>query len=261
MPTDRAQADAARTLLLLADYLVRKSVWIVGGDGWAYDIGYGGLDHVLASGQDVNLLVLDTEVYSNTGGQQSKATPIGAAAKFAAAGKEMAKKDLGLLAMTYGTVYVARVALGAKDAQTVRAFQEAESFRGPSLIIAYSHCIAHGYDLVQGAEQQRLAVESGVWPLFRFDPRRVAAGEAPLHLDGPAGSGNARVRDYMQNEGRFRMVELKDPKRYARFVAQAEQAVQARGSLYQQLAGIHVPIPRGGSDPAPSAANPTEQKP
>ena len=260
-PADRAQADAIRTLHLLADYLVRKSVWIVGGDGWAYDIGYGGLDHVLASGQDVNLLVLDTEVYSNTGGQQSKATPIGAAAKFAAAGKEMAKKDLGLLAMTYGTVYVARVALGAKDAQTVRAFQEAESFRGPSLIIAYSHCIAHGYDLVQGAEQQRLAVESGIWPLFRFDPRRIAAGEAPLHLDGPAGSGKARVRDYMQNEGRFRMVELKDPKRYARLVAQAEQAVQARGSLYQQLAGIHVPIPHSASDPAQSAAKPTEQKP
>ncbi len=258
-PTERTQIDAVAVLSLLADYLVRKSVWIVGGDGWAYDIGYGGLDHVLASGHDVNLLVLDTEVYSNTGGQQSKATPIGAAAKFAAAGKETGKKDLGLLAMTYGNVYVARVALGAKDAQTVRAFQEAESFRGPSLIIAYSHCIAHGYDMVQGAEQQRLAVESGVWPLFRFDPRRIAAGEAPLHLDSPTGNSKVRVREYMQNEGRFRMVELKDPQRYARLVAHAEESAQARLAVYQQLSAIHVPTTSQTGSAVPPRGTPTEQ--
>ena len=161
----------------LADYLVYKSVWIIGGDGWAYDIGYGGLDHVLASGADVKVLVLDTEVYSNTGGQQSKSTPIGAAAKFAAAGKSMPKKDLGLLAMSYGNIYVAQVAFGARDVHTVKAFQEAASYPGPALIIAYSHCIAHGYDLTLGPEQQKLAVASGYWPLYRYDPRRRAAGQ------------------------------------------------------------------------------------
>jgi pyruvate-ferredoxin/flavodoxin oxidoreductase len=160
----------------LLDYLVKKSVWIVGGDGWAYDIGYGGLDHVLASGANVNILVLDTEVYSNTGGQQSKSTPTGAAAKFAVAGKTGAKKDLGLMAMSYGHVYVAQVAFGAKDAQTVKAFLEAESYEGPSLIIGYSHCIAHGYDLAHGLEHQRLAADTGYWPLYRFDPRRDRPG-------------------------------------------------------------------------------------
>jgi len=162
----------ARELEGLADELVRRSVWIVGGDGWAYDIGFGGLDHVLASGRNVNVLVLDTEVYSNTGGQQSKATPLGAAAKFAVSGKELPKKDLGLMAMSYGHVYVARVAMGAKDFQTVKAIQEAEAHDGPSLVIAYSHCIAHGYDMAFGCEQQKLAVDSGVWPLYRFDPER-----------------------------------------------------------------------------------------
>ena len=165
---------------------MKKSVWIVGGDGWAYDIGYGGLDHVLASGANVNVLVLDTEVYSNTGGQQSKATPIGAAAKFAVAGKAGGKKDLGLMAMAYGHVYVAQVAFGAKDAQTVKAFLEAEAYPGPSLIIAYSHCIAHGYDMAFGLEQQKLAADSGYWPLYRYDPRRADAGEPPLVLDSPA---------------------------------------------------------------------------
>jgi pyruvate-ferredoxin/flavodoxin oxidoreductase len=169
--------EAAR-LRRIASHFVKKNVWIVGGDGWAYDIGYGGLDHVLASRRDVNVLVLDTEVYSNTGGQASKATPLGASAKFAVAGKEVGKKDLGLLAMSYGHVYVARVAFGAKDAQTVKAFQEAESYPGPSLIIAYSHCIAHGYDMAHGADQQKLAVDSGVWPLYRFDPRRVGGRPA-----------------------------------------------------------------------------------
>jgi pyruvate-ferredoxin/flavodoxin oxidoreductase len=169
----------ARTLELLADFLVKRSIWLVGGDGWAYDIGFGGLDHVLSLGRKVNILVLDTEVYSNTGGQQSKATPLGAAAKFAAAGKASPKKDLGLIAMSYGNVYVARIAFGAKDAQTVKAFLDADSYPGPSLIIAYSHCIAHGYDLVYGARQQKLAVDSGVWPLYRFDPRRIDEGKAP----------------------------------------------------------------------------------
>jgi len=160
---------AARRLDAIADYLVKKSVWAVGGDGWAYDIGYGGLDHVMAMNRDVNILVLDTEVYSNTGGQASKATPMGAAAKFATAGKALGKKDLGLMAMSYGHVYVARVAMGAREQQTVRAFMEADSYRGTSLIIAYCHCIAHGYDLAQGTEHQKLAVEAGIWPLYRFD--------------------------------------------------------------------------------------------
>src|SRR5450759_2758222 len=181
-----ASGDDVKRLLSVADYFVRKNVWIVGGDGWAYDIGYGGLDHVLSMNRDVNILVLDTEVYSNTGGQQSKATPLGAAAKFAAAGKSTAKKDLGLMAMSYGHVYVARIAFGAKDAQTVKAFIEAESYPGPSLLIAYSHCIAHGYDMAYGLEQQKLLVGSGIWPLFRFDPRRVAAGQPPLTLDSGA---------------------------------------------------------------------------
>ncbi len=228
----------AKKLLASADLLVRKSVWIVGGDGWAYDIDYGGLDHVLASGADVNVLVLDTEVYSNTGGQASKATPLGATAKFAAAGKSLGKKDLGLLAMSYGHIYVASVAMGSKDAQTLKAIREAESYRGPSLIIAYSHCIAHGYDLERGAEQQKLAVDSGVWPLYRFDPRRVALGEAPLQLDAPA--AKIKPREYMKNEGRFRMVALKDPKRFEMLVAAAEEYSARRRTVYEQLAAVHV---------------------
>ncbi len=237
----------ALELAAVADHLVPKSVWIVGGDGWAYDIGYGGLDHVLASDADVNVLVLDTEVYSNTGGQQSKATPLGASAKFAMAGKSVGKKDLGMMAMSYGHVYVARVAFGAKDKQTVDALREAESWHGPSLVIAYSHCIAHGYDMAHGLEQQRLAVESGVWPLYRFDPRRLAAGQAPLVLDGapPETGRKARVRDYMQNEGRFRAVELTDPERHARLVAEAEREVERRLAIYRQLSTLHAPaVPR-----------------
>jgi pyruvate-ferredoxin/flavodoxin oxidoreductase len=229
----------ARRLEALADYLVRKSVWLVGGDGWAYDIGYGGLDHVLASGRNVNMLVLDTEVYSNTGGQQSKATPLGAVAKFAAAGKSVTKKDLGLLANIYGHVYVARVAMGAKMQQTVQAFLEAEAYPGPSLIIAYSHCIAHGYDMAHGMTQQKLAVDSGVWPLYRFDPRRLARGEPPLHLD--YGPPKARVADYMRNESRFRMVERTNPARFVHFLKQAQEAAQKRYAVYEQLAGVTVP--------------------
>jgi pyruvate-ferredoxin/flavodoxin oxidoreductase len=226
----------ARWLETVSDYLVKKSVWLVGGDGWAYDIGFGGLDHVLASNRDVNVLVLDTEVYSNTGGQQSKATPLAASAKFATFGKEVAKKDLGLHAMSYGHVYVARVAFGAKDAQTVRAFVEAEAHPGPSLVIAYSHCIAHGYDLALGAHQQKLAVDSGAWPLFRFDPKRIEAGEPPLTLDSMPGKAN--LRDYMRAEARFRAVERMDRPRYERLVALAEREVEHRIELYQQLSRI-----------------------
>ena len=232
-----SQTAEARRLETLADYLVKKSVWLVGGDGWAYDIGYGGLDHVLANRRDVNILVMDTEVYSNTGGQQSKATPLGAAAKFAAAGKPVGKKDLGLLANMYGHVYVAKVAFGAKMAQTAQAFLEAESYHGPSLIIAYSHCIAHGYDMAQGAAQQKLAVDSGVWPLYRFDPRRLVKGEPPLHLD--YGPPKAKVADYMRNESRFRMVERADPARYKTFVAESQAAAERRYAVYQQLARHH----------------------
>jgi pyruvate-ferredoxin/flavodoxin oxidoreductase len=246
------EGTEARALELVADYLVRKSVWIVGGDGWAYDIGYGGLDHVLASNADVNLLVLDTEVYSNTGGQQSKATPIGAAAKFAAAGKATGKKDLGMLAMTYGNAYVARVAFGAKDVQTLNAFREAEAYPGPSLIIAYSHCIAHGYDMAHGLDQQKLAVDSGIWPLYRYDPRRLHAGEPPLKLDS-AGPPKAKLRDYMKNEGRFRMVELKDPVRYAMLLESAERYLTERRAMYEHLAGMKV----GGAE-APQAEKATK---
>jgi pyruvate-ferredoxin/flavodoxin oxidoreductase len=236
----RIQTAEARRLETLADYLVKKSVWLVGGDGWAYDIGYGGLDHVLASRRDVNILVMDTEVYSNTGGQQSKATPLGAAAKFAAAGKPVGKKDLGMLANMYGHVYVAKVAFGAKMVQTAQAFLEAESYPGPSLIIAYSPCIAHGYDLANGAAQQKLAVDSGVWPLYRFDPRRLVKGEPPLKLD--YGPPKAKVADYMRNESRFRQIERADPERYKAFVKESQAAAQRRYAVYEQMAGITVPV-------------------
>ncbi len=243
----------ARRLEQLADYLVRKSVWIVGGDGWAYDIGYGGLDHVLASGRDVNVLVLDTEVYSNTGGQQSKATPIGAAAKFAAAGKSIAKKDLGLLAMAYGSVYVAQVAFGANDAQTVKTFLEAEAYPGPSLIIAFSHCIAHGYDLANGAAQQKLAVDTGYWPLYRYDPRRHGPNESPLHVDSTAPRG--KVIDYARNETRFRMVEQQDPARFKALMHMLQSKSEERRALY-----AHMALPHDAKPAAPAAHHPTAHK-
>jgi pyruvate-ferredoxin/flavodoxin oxidoreductase len=233
----------AKRLDLLADYLIHKSVWLIGGDGWAYDIGFGGLDHVLSMQHKVNILVLDTEVYSNTGGQASKSTPLGAAAKFAAAGKGVHKKDLGLMAMSYGHVYVASVAFGAKDTHTVQAFQEAESYDGPSLIIAYSHCIAHGYDLRFGVEQQKLAVASGVWPLYRFDPRRARAGEPPLVIDGIPGKKS--VEEYMRNEARFRMVEKIDAERFRRLARAAQAQSAQRVALYEQLA--HISLPRPGA--------------
>jgi len=241
----------SRLLDLLADYLVRKSVWIMGGDGWAYDIGYGGLDHVLYMGRDVNILVLDTEVYSNTGGQQSKATPLGAAAKFASAGKATAKKDLGLLAMSLGGVYVASVACGAKDIQTVKAFVEAESFPGPSLIIAYSPCIAHGYDLARAAQQSKLAVDTGYWPLYRYDPRRIESNENPLQMDSPA--PRTDFIDYARNEIRFRMVEQRDPERFRRLMADAQAAVSRRFETHQQLSKLTV-TRSGGSRREPAAA-------
>ncbi len=223
----------AKLLLSLADQLVKKSVWIVGGDGWAYDIGYGGLDHVLASGRDVNVLVLDTEVYSNTGGQMSKSTPRGAVAKFAAGGKPNGKKDLGLIAMTYGHIYVASVAMGAKDEQTLRAFVEAESYPGPSLIIAYSHCIAHGIalDAGVGARQQKLAVDSGQWLLYRYDPRRAERGENPLQLDSPA--PKARVQDYLLSENRFKMLTKSKPEDAKQLFARAQTDVERRWKFYQ----------------------------
>ncbi len=231
----------ARQLEQLADYLVEKSIWLVGGDGWAYDIGFGGLDHVLSMRHNINILVLDTEVYSNTGGQSSKATPLAASAKFASAGKDVHKKDLGLIAMSYGHVYVASVAFGARDMHTVQAFHEAESYDGPSIIIAYSQCIAHGYDLRFGAEQQKLAVNSGVWPLYRFDPRRIDRGEPPLVVEHP--SGKVSVDDYMRNETRFRIVERLDPDRFRRLAVAAREHSARRVALYEQLSRIVLPIP------------------
>jgi pyruvate-ferredoxin/flavodoxin oxidoreductase len=230
----------AKRLALLADYLVKKSVWIVGGDGWAYDIGYGGLDHVLASGRNVNVLVLDTEVYSNTGGQASKATPIGASAKFAMAGKSLPKKDLSMIAMAYGNVYVAKVSMGAKDMQVAKAFQEAESYNGPSLILAYSHCIAHGYDLVKGCEQQKLAVDSGHWPLFRYDPRRVEQGESPLQMDSAA--PKIELGAYVRNETRYRMVEQQNPEHFKHLLAMAQREVTNRFATYENMAKLLMPV-------------------
>ena len=224
----------AKRLLDVADYLVDKSVWIVGGDGWAYDIGFGGVDHVLASGRNINIMVLDTEVYSNTGGQASKSTPIGAIAKFASSGKATGKKDLGLIAMNYGNVYVARVAMGAKDTQTVNAIYEAMRHPGPSLIIAYSHCIAHGYNMANGFDQQKLAVESGAWPLYRYDPARSEQGENPLKLDSR--KPKVPLYTFTDNEARFRMLKMKDPSRAKELGQQAQTFVDERFELYDRLA-------------------------
>ncbi|HID94695.1 MAG TPA: pyruvate:ferredoxin (flavodoxin) oxidoreductase [Candidatus Latescibacteria bacterium] len=228
----------ARDLISMADVLVTKSVWIVGGDGWAYDIGYGGLDHVLSLGRNVNVLVLDTEVYSNTGGQMSKATPRGVVAKFAAGGKPTPKKDLAMMAMTYGSIYVARVALGANDAQTVRAFLEAEAYEGPSLIIAYSHCIAHGYDLVYGMEQQKAAVLSGYWPLMRYNPDLLKEGKNPLQLDSKPPA--LPLEKYVYNEMRYRMLVRSDPGAAKRLLELAQEDVLARWRLYEHWAAIPV---------------------
>jgi pyruvate-ferredoxin/flavodoxin oxidoreductase len=233
------ETPEARALRDLAKHLVPRSLWIIGGDGWAYDIGFGGLDHVLASHRNVNVLVLDTEVYSNTGGQASKATPLGAAAKFATAGKGSRKKDLGLLAMSYGHVYVASVAMQSRSQHTVEVMLEAERHPGPSLIIAHSPCIAHGYDLVKSPAQQKRAVDSGMWPLYRYDPARVDRDEAPLVLDSPA--PKIDVSKYMEQESRFRMVELRSPERYAELMEAARDGVKQRRALYEQMAKVHLP--------------------
>jgi pyruvate-ferredoxin/flavodoxin oxidoreductase len=231
----------AKRLSALADMLVRKSVWILGGDGWAYDIGYGGLDHVLASGRNVKVLVLDTEVYSNTGGQMSKSTPRGAVAKFAAGGKPLGKKDLGLIAMQYGHVYVASVAMGAKDEHTLKTFIEAEAYDGPSLIIAYSHCIAHGIDMTGGLKNQKAAVQSGHWLLYRYHPDRAAEGKNPLQLD--SAPPHVPLGDFLQMENRFRMLSKSNPDAARGFFKQAQADAKSRFALYQHLAGREVKLP------------------
>jgi pyruvate-ferredoxin/flavodoxin oxidoreductase len=245
-PLSRPYEATIRDLLSLADALVKKSVWIIGGDGWAYDIGYGGLDHVLASGRNVNVLVLDTEVYSNTGGQASKATPIGAIAKFAAKGKAIAKKDLGLLAMAYGNVYVARIAMGADDMQTLRAFQEAEAYDGPSLIIAYSHCIAHGITMSKGLEQQKLAVQSGIWPLYRYHPEWPDEGKPPMVIDSKAPS--IPLENYAYNEARYQMLVQSDEGRAEELMQQAKDYVHRHWQQYQQLAAAFALSSNGAGD-------------
>ena len=224
----------AQELLSIADVFVKKSVWIMGGDGWAYDIGYGGLDHVLASGRNVNVLVLDTEVYSNTGGQMSKATPRGAVARFAAGGKPLPKKDLGMLAMTYGYIYVARVAMGANDAQTIKAFIEAEAYNGPSLIIAYSHCINHGIDIAKGNEQQKLAVQTGYWPLFRFNPNLAKEGKNPLILDSKPPA--LPLEKYAYNETRYTQLTQSNEEAAERLLKLAQEDVNKRWKMYEQWA-------------------------
>jgi pyruvate-ferredoxin/flavodoxin oxidoreductase len=247
-----AHSPEARRLQQVADYLCDKVVWIIGGDGWAYDIGYGGLDHVLASGKNVNILVLDTEVYSNTGGQQSKATPLCASAKFATAGKSLPKKDLGMMAMAYEDVYVANIAFGSKDIQTVRAIQDAVSYPGVSLIIAYAHCIAHGYDLGAGLDQQRLAVETGYWPLYRWDPRKLGTDEHPLTLDSKEPGDT--LHDFMKGEARFTMVERADPERFKHLTEQAESIIHRRFAMLRRFAGLPAAEPPAAEPPAKDAA-------
>jgi len=229
------------------EHLVRRSVWIVGGDGWAYDIGAGGLDHVLASGRNVNVLVLDTEVYSNTGGQMSKATPLGAVAKFAAGGKTVPTKDLALQAIAYANVYVARVAMGADPQHTLRALREAEAYDGPSLVIAYSHCIAHGYDMRDGLSQQYRAAASGHWPLIRYDPAVRAVGGNPFLLDSPR--PRMSLAEYRQGELRFRALANADPPEAERQLALAQHASELRWQTYEQMASR--PAHEFPADPRP----------
>ena len=231
---EKLDSAEAKQLLALADMLVKKSVWIIGGDGWAYDIGYGGLDHVLASGRNVNLLVLDTEVYSNTGGQASKATPRAAVAKFAAGGKAAPKKDLGLMAMSYGNVYVASVAMGARDEHTLKAFLEAEAYHGPSIIIAYSHCIAHGINMTTAMSDQKVAVESGQWLLYRYNPERTSIGENPLSLDSR--TPTRKVREFLEQQTRFQMLTKSKPEDAKRLWDQAQHDAETRFAMYEYLA-------------------------
>jgi pyruvate-ferredoxin/flavodoxin oxidoreductase len=233
---DELDDGRARDLRSVSDALVAKSVWIVGGDGWAYDIGFGGLDHVLSTGRNVNILVLDTEVYSNTGGQASKSTPRGAVAKFAAAGKRVGKKDLGMLAAGYGNIYVAQVALGADNAQTIKALAEAESWDGPSLVIAYSTCIAHGIDMSTSMTHQTEAVRSGYWPLYRYDPRHATTGEHPLQLDSKAPT--LPLKEFTSKEARFAMLARANPQQADHLLALAQEDVLERRRFYEQLAGV-----------------------
>jgi pyruvate-ferredoxin/flavodoxin oxidoreductase len=226
--------------------LVKKSVWIMGGDGWAYDIGYGGLDHVLASGKNVNILVLDTEVYSNTGGQMSKSTPRSAVAKFAAGGKPLAKKDLGLIAMSYGNVYVAAVAMGSNDMQTIRAFVEAEAYDGPSIILAYSHCIAHGIDMGKAMNNQKAAVDCGHWPLYRHNPMLAKEGKNPLKLDSKA--PKMKFEEYAYMETRYKMLTKSNPEAAKFLMAEAEEDVAERWKKFEDLAS------EGGNGTAPKPA-------
>jgi pyruvate-ferredoxin/flavodoxin oxidoreductase len=230
----------AKQLATIADALVHKSVWALGGDGWAYDIGYGGLDHVLASGRDINVLVLDTQVYSNTGGQCSKATMRGAVAKFAAGGKPVPKKDLGMIAMTYGTIYVAQIAMGSSDAQTVRAFLEAESYPGPSLIIAYSHCIAHGVRMDLGFDQQKAAVQCGAWPLYRYDPRLTEQGNNPLQLDSK--DPTIPYEQYAYNETRFKMLTQSKPDEAKRLLELGQKDITSRWNVLKQMAEMNYAV-------------------
>ncbi len=230
----KLKSEEARQLSSVADYLVRKSVWALGGDGWAYDIGYGGLDHVIASGRDVNILVLDTGVYSNTGGQASKATPLGAIAKFAAGGKPLARKDLGLMAMSYGNVYVASVALMANRLQTIRALSEAEAYPGPSVVIAYSTCIQQGINLINGIKQQKAAVDSGAWLLYRYNPLAKKEGKNPLTLDSKEPAQD--IAEYMYQEIRFRALKNANPERAAALLEQARQDAKERYAYYKYLA-------------------------
>jgi len=227
-------SEDARRLLSVCDHLVRRSIWIVGGDGWAYDIGYGGLDHVLASGRNLNILVLDTEVYSNTGGQMSKATPLAAVAKFAASGKPTAKKDLALQAIAYGNVYVARIAMGANPQQTLLALREAETYPGPSLILAYAHCIAHGINMQYGLKQQKLAVECGHWPLLRYNPALRELDQNPFMLDSHHPS--VKLEDYAYNEIRYRMLTRTHPEHAQRLMALAQENVYVKWRVYEEMA-------------------------
>ena len=227
-------AEEAEELESVIDNLAKKSVWSIGGDGWAYDIGYGGLDHVIASGKNVNILVLDTEVYSNTGGQASKSTPRGAVAKFAAAGKRQGKKDLALMAMSYGSVYVGKVALGANDAHTVKVFKEAEAYEGPSIIIAYCHCIAHGIEMVKGLDQQKKAVDSGHWMLMRYNPDLAKEGKNPLIIDSK--EPTLPLEDYIYNEVRYKSLRASAPEEAALLLEEEKKAIRGKWRFYKHMA-------------------------
>jgi pyruvate-ferredoxin/flavodoxin oxidoreductase len=233
----KIKTPESEDLLSLADYLVKKSVWIMGGDGWAYDIGYGGLDHVIASGKNVNILVLDTEVYSNTGGQMSKSTGLGAVAKFAASGKPTPKKDLAMMAVNYGNVYVAKVAMGANDIQTLRAFLEAEAYEGPSLIIAYSHCIAHGINMTKALENQKAAVDSGYWQLFRYNPELKLEGKNPFKLD--TGDPKIKFEEYAYKETRYKMLTKSEPEHAKKLLELAQKDVDLRWKLYKDFSEMY----------------------